>query len=229
MPIIKKQAPLLEEGEYAGQARKVTQEYTKPKINADGTKSEPICIFKIPLHTHNGKVITAFARVMESTGWVFEQMCKSGNMTPPDAAESFQISCDDLENRIFHFGVEHNKLADGRTVANVKFHSRNYAVQQNPTLSTVSFPNAAPPITLRPGSSSAPPAPPPPQAPPEASSGQAAKVTPPLTAPAPGEAKPMPVDDPDLSGMTEEELREALEYAKSLRKAKAEPPKAQAA
>jgi hypothetical protein len=222
MPVIKRQAPLLEEGEYAGQARKVTQEYTKPKINADGTKSEPIAIFRIPLHTHNGKQITTFARVMESTGWVFEQMCKSGNMTPPDGAE-FTISCDDLENRVFYFAVEHNKLADGRTVANVKFHTKTYAIQQNPQLAAVTFPNAAPSITLRPAPSSAPPAPP------EAESGEAAKVTPPPTAPAPGEAKPMSADDPDLSGMTEEEFREALEYAKSLRKAKAESPKAQAA
>src|SRR5215469_15032597 len=99
MPVIKRQAPLPEEGEYAGQARKVSQEYTKPKINADGTKSEPIPIFRIPLYTHNGKQITTFARVTENTGWVFEQMCKSGNMIPPDGAE-FTISCDDLENRV---------------------------------------------------------------------------------------------------------------------------------
>ena len=156
MPVIKRQAPLLEEGEYAGQARKVTQEYTKPKLNADGSKSEPVCIFRIPLHTHNGKQITTFARVMESTGWVFEQMCKSGNMTPPDG-EEFMITADDLERRVFYFGVEYNKLNDGRTVANVKFHTKIYAVQQNPELANVTFPNAAPPIVLRPAPSSPPP------------------------------------------------------------------------
>jgi hypothetical protein len=220
MPIIKRQAPLLEEGEYAGQARKVSQEYTKPKVNADGSKSEPIAIFRIPLYTHNGKQITTFARVTASTGWVFEQMCKSGNMTLPDG-EEFTITCDDLENRVFYFAVEHNKLVDGRTVANVKFHTKTYAVGQNPQLATVTFANAAPPITLRPAPSSAPP--------PEAESGQTAKATAPPSAPAPGAAKAMPTDDPDLSGMTEEEFREALEYAKSLRKTKAEAPKAHAA
>jgi hypothetical protein len=222
MPVIKRQAPLLEEGEYAGQARKVTQEYTKPKINADGSKSEPICIFRIPLHTHNGKQITTFARVMESTGWVFEQMCKSGNMTPPDG-EGFVITTDDLELRVFYFGAEHNKLSDGRIVANVKFHTRTYAVQQNPELANVTFPNAAPPINLRPAPSTQPPAPP------EDLSGQAAKSSPPPISPAPGETKPIPADD-DLQGISEAEFQEALEYAKRLRREKEQQsPKSQAA
>jgi hypothetical protein len=221
MPVIKRQAPLLEEGEYAGQARKVTQEYTKPKINPDGSKSEPTCLFRIPLHTHNGKQINTVARVSEETGFVFENMCKSGSMTSPDG-EAFQITTDDLENRVFYFGVEHAKLQDGRAVANVKFHTRIYAVQQNPELADVSFPNAAPPITLRPAPSNQPPAPP------EDLSEQVAKSAPPPTAPAPTGTKPMPADD-DLRGMSEAEFQEALEYAKRLREEKAKSPKAQAA
>jgi hypothetical protein len=216
MPIIKKQAPLPPEGEYVGQARNVSQEYTKPKINLNGSKTEPVCVFRIPLHTSDGKVITAFARVLDSTGWFFDQLCKSGNMTPPDNAESFQISCDDLENRVFYFGVEHNKLRDGRTVANVKFHTRSYAIDHYPSLSTVSFPNAAPPIVLRPAAMVAPPAPS------EAENGQSAKVMAQPTAPAPRQVQETSSTHPDLSGMTDEEFRMALEYAKRLRESKTE-------
>ena len=53
MPTIKKQAPLLPEGEYCGQAKKVTMEWSKPKPVADGTKSESVQIFRIPLHIPN--------------------------------------------------------------------------------------------------------------------------------------------------------------------------------
>lgn len=219
MPIIKRQAPLIEEAEYVGQARKVSQEYSKPKINADGSKSEPICIFRIPLHTHNGKVTTTFARVMESTGWVFEQMCKSGNMTPPDG-EGFVITPDDLENRVFYFGVEHNKLNDGRTVANVKFHTKAYAVQQNPALASVTFPNAAPPITLRPAPSFT--APPPTSE--EGTAGGTATTKSPPVALAPTATKPLPkTADSDLEGMTEDEFAEAVAYAKRLRQEKHDP------
>jgi hypothetical protein len=227
MPTVKRQAPLLEEGEYCGQARKVTQDWTKPKPNPDGSKTEPVCRFVIPLSTHNGKSITTFARVTESTGWVFEQMCKSGNMQPPPDGSDFQITCDDLENRVFYFGVEHNKLSDGRIMANVKFHTKTYAIQQNPELANVSFPNTAPPIVLR----SAVPSAPPPEEPP----GSVAKSSgsPPPSVP-PAEVKPTPEaagPEGDLSGISEEEFREALAYAKRLQKEKgtASDPKAQAA
>ena len=148
MPTIKKQAPLLPEGEYCGQAKKVTMEWSKPKPQADGTKSESVQIFRIPLHIPGGQIITTFARVMDSTGWVFEQICKSGDLILPEG-EEFVITADDLENRRFYFGVQHTTYK-GTTVANVKFHTKTYACEVNPALENVSFPNEAPRgITLR--------------------------------------------------------------------------------
>jgi hypothetical protein len=123
MPTIKKQAPLLPEGEYCGQAKKVTMEWSKPKPQADGTKSESVQIFRIPLHIPGGQIITTFARVMDSTGWVFEQICKSGDLILPEG-EEFVITADDLENRRFYFGVQHT-THNGTPTANVKFHRRH--------------------------------------------------------------------------------------------------------
>ena len=148
MPTIKRQAPLLPEGEYCGQARKVTMEWSKPKPQADGTKSESVQIFRIPLHIPGGQIITTFARVMDSTGWVFEQICKSGDLILPEG-EEFVITADDLENRRFYFGVQHTTYK-GMPVANVKFHTKTYACEVNPALENVSFPNEAPRgITMR--------------------------------------------------------------------------------
>src|SRR6516164_7770550 len=139
MPTIKRQSALLPEGEYAGQALKVTQEITKKGVT----------MFRIPLHLPDGKTTTTIIRVTDQTAWVFDQLCKSGSISLPEGGEDFQINCDDLERRVFYFGVVHNLGQDGMTYANVKFHTKSYAVQQNPALASVTFPMAAPPITLR--------------------------------------------------------------------------------
>ena len=112
-------------------------EWSKPKPQADGTKSESVQIFRIPLHIPGGQIITTFARVMDSTGWVFEQICKSGDLILPEG-EEFVITADDLENRKFYFRVEHTTYK-GTTVANVKFHTKTYACEVNPALENVSF------------------------------------------------------------------------------------------
>jgi hypothetical protein len=115
MPTIKRQNPLLPEGEYAGQALKVTQEVTK-----DG-----VPMFRIPLHLPDGRTITTVVRVTDKTGWVFEQLAKSGNMSLPEAGSDYQITCDDLERRVFYFSVIHNQGGNGVIYANPKFHAKS--------------------------------------------------------------------------------------------------------
>ena len=142
MPTIKKTAPLLSEGEYCGQARRVTMEWSKPKVNPDGSKTEPYQLFRIPLHIPGCQVITTIARVLDSTGWVFANICKSRDLVPPEGDE-FVLTADDLENRKFFFGVVHTEY-NGQKRAEVKFHAQTYAEQVNPALKGVTFPNEAP-------------------------------------------------------------------------------------
>jgi hypothetical protein len=111
-----------------------------------------------------------------------------------------------LERRLFYFGVVHNKGDDGRVFANVKFHARSYAIQQNPALAGVTFPMAAPPITLRPA--------------PTAEAPEAVSHPPTQTVEPP---RPSPVPTEDDGGITPEELAEAVAYARSLRAKKQEP------
>ena len=205
MPTIKKQAPLLPEGEYCGQAKKVTMEWSKPKPQADGTKSESVQIFRIPLFIPGGQIITTFARVMDSTGWVFEQICKSGDLILPEG-EEFVITADDLENRKFYFGVQHTTYK-GTTVANVRFHTKTYACEVNPALENVSFPNEAPRgITLRSAKPPVNPEQPSPGAAPV--SNQPAPTQPPVVGATKAE---------ELEDLSDTEFQEALEHVKKLR------------
>ena len=137
MPTIKRQSPLLAEGEYCGIAKKVSLEWVKPRNNG-----EEIQTFRIPLHTHNGGMITAFARCTENTSWIFETICKSGEIILPDGAEEITLTTDHLERRRFYFGVQHNNY-EGRIFANVRFHTATYAIGVNPALASVTFPNEA--------------------------------------------------------------------------------------
>jgi hypothetical protein len=213
MPIIKRSVPLLPEGEYCGQARQVTQAFIKPntlKIDASG---ETIPAFKIPLHLPDRRVIATVARVTNNTLFVFDQLFKSGAISLPDGEGDFQLTRDDLENRVFYFGVVHNKGPDGRIFANVRFHARSYAIQQNPALANVSFPNAAPPITLR--LVPAKPA----SEPPEAPASSSAKIAAPDGVRSQGAAQALPLDEEDE--LTEEEYRSAIEAAKALKRPKA--------
>jgi len=96
------------------------------------------------------------------------------------------------------------------TYANVKFHTKSYAVQQNPSLASVTFPMAAPPIILRAVS-------PPPEGPPPETGPAPSKVTPPPTAPPVGAAKSFFTDE-ELGGITQEEFAEAIEAALRLKR-----------
>jgi hypothetical protein len=204
MPIIKRNSALVEEGEYVAQARNVTQEVTKKGVT----------IFRVPLHLPDGRTITTVIRVTDQTAWVFDQLCKSGNISLPEGGEDFQINCDDLEKRVFFFAVVHNIGSDGVKYQNVKFHAKSWAVQQNPELASVSFPMAAPPITLRAVS-------PPPEEPSTETGPASAKAVPPPIAPAPAEAKPFPFDE-ELGGITPEEFAQAVEAARAAKRKKQE-------
>lgn len=145
MPTIKKAKPLLPEGEYVGQARKVALENVKRKDS-----DEEFQRFKIPLHLPDGRIVTATIPLTESMSWAVHQLCKSGEMAMPDGEEGgFRITTDDIELGVFYFAVKHTDLDNGRKVINVRFHSKEYAIRQNPDLEGVTFANARPPNTLQ--------------------------------------------------------------------------------
>jgi hypothetical protein len=124
----------------------VAQEWLKRK-GAD----EEIQRFKIPLHLPDGRIVTATIPLIESMSWAIHQLCKSGEMAMPDGEEGgFVVTPDDIEMGVFYFAVSHTELDNGRKVVNVRFHSKEYAIRQNPELADVTFPNTRPPITLRP-------------------------------------------------------------------------------
>jgi hypothetical protein len=210
MPVIKRTAPLLPEGEYCGQARKVSLEWSKPKLLPNGGKSESVQMFKIPLHLPDGKSITTFLRVTEDMGWKFESLLKSGELIPPDD-EEYALTPDDIEGRRFYFGVKHEPW-NGTTVANVRFHTKPYACQINPALEGISFPNEAPRgVALRAAKPQAPSNEPPPEA-----SGVAATKSPePPQSHATG-------SDPlaGLGTLSDEEFEDALRNARKLREEK---------
>jgi hypothetical protein len=207
MPVIKRTAPLLPEGEYVGQAIGVSQVWSKPKTNADGSTSKPYQMFKIPLKIPGGQSITTFARVLPSTGWIFEQIAKSGDLIVPEG-EEFIVTTDDLERRKLYFGVRHTDY-NGQKLANVNFHTKVYACQVNPSLENVSFPNEAPRgVHLRSAS----------QPPPEAAGPVAPKEPAPVRPSAPVEATELPTEG--LETLTDAEFPEALAYAKKRREKK---------
>jgi hypothetical protein len=209
MPIIKPGPGLLPEGEYVAQARKVQQEWSKSRTLPDGSKTQSHPVFKIPLHLPDGRQIIHRAHVTENTGDLIKQLCKSGALGIPEG--EFILQPDDLERRKFYFVVKHVDY-NGQKVASVNFHTEVYALQVNPALEGVSFPNEAPRgIMLR---SATPPVTPPTE-PPEASG----SVTPKPPQPSVSDAakiasNPMKASIEELESLSEEEFKEALEYAK---------------
>ena len=193
----KSTAVLVPEGFYVAQARGVTQ------VQKTTRKQEQCMVFVIPLFLPDGRKVIAYVYLLEQTAFAVRNLCKSGNITIPPIDGRAVITTDDLERRRFYIQVTHFELPDGRKVHNVKFNAPSWVLQQAPELAGVSFPNEAPPITLRvvpddPGSAGqATAAPPSPSPSPETSSG--------------GSASPEP------DGLTDEELHEAIELARQLR------------
>jgi hypothetical protein len=208
MPLVKRQAPtLLPEAEYCGQFRHVGVAYVKDTDTVEYT---------LPIHLSDKRMITTRYRVLPNNSFVFENICKSCNISlePGETEEAtYQLNGDDLENRRCYFGVVHVVLPDGRKVANVKFHTPTYAIGLNPSLAGISFPNEPPPITLRPVQLSANSSPAP---------AAAVQTAPPAAAtPAPSSKAPVPAApetvEEDLRGISDAEMQEALEYARKLR------------
>jgi hypothetical protein len=198
MPTIKRSAPLLEEGEYCGQIRRVKQDYVK----STGTT-----IFRVPLHLPDGRSIQTVIRFQDNTLFVIDQLIKSTGLLLPDDGSDYQLTPDDLENMVAYFAVQHAQLVDGRTVANCRFHSKSYAIAQNPDLAAVKFPNTPPVRRLR--------------------AVEKMEEPPTVEKAAPPEAEPpqvaaQPARD-DLGELTPAEYEEALAYAQRLRKERANP------
>jgi hypothetical protein len=215
MPLIKRQAPsLLPEDEYCGQFRHVGVAYVKDTDTVEYT---------LPIHLPDKRMITTRYRILSNNTFVFENICKScGISLEPGQTEeaTYQLNGDDLENRRCYFQVVHVVLPDGRKVANGKFHAPSYATRIKPSLTGVSFPNEPPPITLRPVIMPVNTIPAP---------ASATQTAPPTTATAtppanqtPVPAAPETVED-DLTGITDAEMQEALEYARKLRAQKQGP------
>lgn len=148
-----------------------------------------------------------------TTGWKIDACCSSMGHTLP--AGLYRVNTDDLLNRIV-YGVRVNRaLPSGQMTAQVKsYWKRSYAITQEPDLALIPDPAGVSgpielPIVEEPPAPAPETAPPPPTPPP---------VTPPPAAePAPKAKAPAPDSD---AGITDEELAEAMAYAKKLRAAK---------
>jgi hypothetical protein len=192
MPVVKRSAPLIEENEYCGQIRRVKQDYVK----STGTT-----IFRVPLYLPDGRSIQTVVRFQDNTLFVIDQLVKSTGLLLPEDGRDYQLTPDDLENLVAYFGVQHAQLADGRIVANVRFHSKSYAIQQNPDLAGVKFPNTPPARRLR----------------------AVEKVEEPPAVETPSPPKTEQGARDDLGELTSAEYQEALAYAQRLRKERANP------
>jgi hypothetical protein len=102
---------------------------------------------RVPLHFSDGKIFTTTVPFLEEYNFV-EELALSAGLQFPDEGDP-QISCDDLERLQVYFGIEHKEGKDGRVYANVRFHQKAYAIQQNPALANVKFPQARKPGKLR--------------------------------------------------------------------------------
>jgi hypothetical protein len=210
MPVVTRNVPsLVAEGEYKGQCRKVQQEWSKPRKLPDGTMTKSHPVFKMPLHLPDGKMVIHRLHLTENTEELVVQACKSGGLEIPDGP--FELGTDDLEGRIFHFCVVHTEW-NGIKRAEVNFHAESYALQVNPALEKVGFPNEAPRgVMLRSAPGSAPKSEPPPKA---AGSGASQPSTPSQ----PSDSTEASLEE--LGTLTEKEFAEALAYAKKLREKK---------
>jgi hypothetical protein len=156
--------------------------------------------------------------VTDNTGWAFENISKSGDLTLPDG--EFTITTDDLERRRFYINLTHGEF-NNQKVAKVSFVTQGWAEQQNPSIVGITFPNEAPrPVELKPATSPTPLSQPPPGA-----SGLTAPKPPTSPQPLVSDAakiasNPMKASIEELESFSEKEFKEALEYAKKLREGK---------
>lgn len=221
MPIIprSKPKPLPPEGPAALHVTDVTFGRSKDKKTA---------FFELSLRDlSTGLTMRDRIYLTEGSAWKADACCKSMGHTLPDG--QYRLQLDDLMNRVVYGQVAWQTLpTSGMLLAQMKtYWRREWAIQQDERLASIPIPKGvlggvelplveevATPVETTP-----PPSPEPPSA------AKAAPVSPPPTAPATEEAKIVSEDD-DLSGITDEELAEAMAYAKKLRAQKGLPPKA---
>lgn len=148
-----------------------------------------------------------------TTGWKVDACCKSMGHTLP--AGLYRVNTDDLHNRIIYGTLVHRVLPSGQNTAQMKsYWSKNYAIQQEPRLADYADPaGVAGPVDLPlveepPAPSTTPPPPTPP----------------PVTPPPPVKEAPPKAPEPEAEmGITDEELAEAMAYAKKIRATKNKP------
>jgi hypothetical protein len=136
MPVIKRSAPLLEPSIYCVQARGVSTSWTKPKPNSHGSQNSSHQVFHIPLFLPDGRSVKANAHVTDKTGFIFENLAKSGELHLPDGP--FVVTTDDLERRRFYINLTHEKY-NNQKVAKVSFVTQAWAEQQNPSIAGITF------------------------------------------------------------------------------------------
>ena len=136
MPTIKRSNPLIEEGIHVTQARGVSTSWTKPKSNSDGSQKPPHQVFHLPLFFPDGRSVKTNAHVTDNTGFVFENLAKSGEMGLPDG--EFTLTTDDLERRRFYINLKHDEF-NNQKVAKVSFLTQAWAEQQNPSIAGITF------------------------------------------------------------------------------------------
>jgi hypothetical protein len=212
MPIIKRSAPLIEEGIYVTQARGVSTSWSKPKPDPDGSKGQSHQVFHISLFLPDGRSVKTNAHVTPKTGFVFESLARSGELNLPDG--EFIITTDDLERRRLYINLRHEEF-NNQKVAKVSFVTQRWAEQQNPSIVGITFNNEAPrPVDLKPASSpSSPQQEPPPAEPPSAP----AIPKPPVQ---PGEIGHASVNLGDLETLSDEDFAQTIEQAKEQRRKK---------
>jgi hypothetical protein len=138
MPIFKRQPQqsLTPEGEYTGIIIGAGQEIKNDVVR-----------FRLPIHLPDGRIITTTVPFLDQYPDLVQKFVQSTGLQLPDDGEP-QINPDDVEHLQVWFGVKHKEGKDGRIFANVRFHSKSYAIQQNPALAGVKFPHARKPGKL---------------------------------------------------------------------------------
>jgi hypothetical protein len=143
MPVIAKSAfgnPLPPEGHYAGICRKVSFSYNQ----------EGVGVMRVPLHSPNGELIaTAMLVDTHTRNWAFPALIRSTELRTPSDGDQYTLDPSDVEGLVAYFEVTHFTLQTGRTIASVKFHTKNWTILRRPELADTKFPGARPPGMLR--------------------------------------------------------------------------------
>ena len=124
------------------------REYTGIILGAGQEIRNEVVRFRLPIHLADGTVVTTTVPFLDAYPDLVQKFVLSAGLQPPDHGDP-QITPDDVERLQVWFGIKHKEGKDGRVYANVLFHSKAYAIRQNPALAGVKFPKARKPGKLR--------------------------------------------------------------------------------